>query len=378
VTFPLTYVGEVLGNPRGGYRQGAIYDGVLDAGIQLDLATLAHWPGASFAAAMYLPHGSSLTRADVHDLNVVSNIDAYHYPRLFQLWLEQDLFDGKLSIRVGQIPADADFFLTAYGSFFINSAFGALATISLNMEAPVYPAAAPGVRMIFKPDDHWALLAGVFDGSTGALDSADRNGTNFNFNPRNGALCLAEADYTTNPPPPAPADGKTTAPTERPLSGTCKLGGFLNTEDFTDIKTGGTLHGDYGLYAVVDQELWHKPGAPDEGPRGFLRLGFTPAGRNLLNFECECGCNYAGLVPGRDKDLTGLGFAYTKVSDGVPDNAGTAPARHYESIIELVYQAAVNDHLSVQPDLQYVFNPGGGAAPLANALVMGLRFTLTF
>jgi porin len=378
VTFPVSYTGEVLGNPAGGRRQGAIYDGLLEAGVQVDLSQLAHWQGATFTADGFYPHGSSLTRNDVHDLNVLSNIDAFHDPRLYELWLQQVLLDGKLSIRVGQIPADTEFGLTAYGSLLLNSAFGTQPTIGLNMEAPIYPAAAPGVRVIYKPSDGWVLMAAVFDGSTGSLEGADKNGTDFNFDPRNGTLCMAEADYTANPPPAAPADGKAAAPASRPLSGTYKVGGFLNTEDFTDIKTGGTLHGDYGVYAIADQELWHEPGAPDKGLRGFCRLGFVPPDRNTVAFDLETGLNYAGLLRGRDKDLTGLGFAYTKVSDGALNDDGNAPGRHYESIVEWTYQAPVNDHLTVQPDVQYIINPGGGDERLRNALVLGLRFTMQF
>jgi porin len=85
-----------------------------------------------------------------------------------------------------------------------------------------------------------------------------------------------------------------------------------------------------------------------------------------------------GLLPGRDKDLAGFGFVYTKVSNSILDDAGMAPARHYESIVELTYQMVVNDHLTVQPDAQYIFNPGSAAEPLSNALVLGVRFNLTF
>ena len=376
LNFPINYTGEVLGNPTGGRRQGAIYDGVLEAGIQADLSKLANWPGATFTADAYYPHGTSLTRTDVHDLNVVSNIDAFHNPRLYELWLQQELFDGKFSLRVGQLPADAEFFVTAYGALFVNAAFGAIPTISLNMDAPVYPAATPGVRVAVKPDDHWSFMAGVFNGGTGDLNGVDRYGTNINFD--KGVLCLAEAGYTLNPRSAAPADGKTAAPISRPLSGTYKVGGFVNTGDFTNNRTGAALHNDYGLYALADQELWHEPGQPDEGLRGFGRAGCAPGDRNVVPLDFECGLNYAGLVPHREKDLAGVGFAYTKIDNSVLDDAGAGPSRHYESIIELTYQAVINDHVTVQPDVQYIFNPSGELHPLPNAVVLGVRFAMTF
>jgi porin len=376
--FPIDYIGEVLGNPSGGYRRGVIYDGLLEAGITADLGTLMHWQGATFTADMFYPHGDSLTEKYTHDLNVASNIDALHYPRLYELWLQQVSPDGKFSIRLGQIPLDTEFCITGYGTLFMNSAFGSMPSLSLNTSAPVYPVATPGARLIYKPDGNWVFMGAVFDGNTGNLLTANRYGTNYNFNPRNGALWIGEAAYTSYPPAPAPTDGKTTAPTSRPLSGTYKVGAFLNTADFKDNDGGGTLHGDYGVYGVIDQELWHEPGDPSQGLRGFFRTAGVPGDRNYVEFELETGVNYAGLLPGRDKDLTGLGLVYTKTSNGVLSDAGTAAARHYETIIELTYQAIINSNLSVQPDLQYIFNPGGGAASLSNALVIGLRFDWSF
>ena len=53
-------------------------------------------------------------------------------------------------------------------------------------------------------------------------------------------------------------------------------------------------------------------------------------------------------------------------------------------MIELSYKAAILPGWTVQPDLQYVINPGqnvgGSDRPEAvpNALILGLRTTLTF
>jgi porin len=52
-------------------------------------------------------------------------------------------------------------------------------------------------------------------------------------------------------------------------------------------------------------------------------------------------------------------------------------------VLELTYQAVLAPWLVVQPDVQYVFHPGGGgarsadpAATIPDALVIGLRTTL--
>jgi porin len=44
VIFAVNYIGEVLGNPTGGYRQGTFYDGRLELALQADLEKGIGWP----------------------------------------------------------------------------------------------------------------------------------------------------------------------------------------------------------------------------------------------------------------------------------------------------------------------------------------------
>ena len=46
-------------------------------------------------------------------------------------------------------------------------------------------------------------------------------------------------------------------------------------------------------------------------------------------------------------------------------------------VLEVTYQAQITKWLSMQPDLQFVVNPGGNQ-DLKNALVIGLRTAITF
>jgi porin len=375
VSFPASYTGEVLGNPTGGHRQGVVYDGLVKAGVTVDLGKFANWQGATLTVDGLYPHGSSLTRNDVRDYNVLSNIDTQHNPRLYEAWIEQDLDGGKFSIRAGQVPVDTEFFFSTNGAVFINSAFGVLPSIGQNVNVAVYPVAAPGVRLRATPNDSWSLQGGVFDGNVGNLKSTDRNGLRFNLNGRDGAFLIGEVDYTLHPPPAAPPDGKQT--TERPLSGTYKLGGFYDTGDYAEDTTGRESRGDYGFYFITDQELWHVPGAPDEGLRGFGRLGVAPGNRNQVEFYCDGGLNYQGLIPGRTQDLLGLGVSYSKLSDDLRDAGGNPYPNHYETIVELTYQAVLTGWLNVQPDIQYILNPGA-LGTQRDTLVLGLRFNMTF
>ena len=57
----LIYTGEEFGNPAGGYRQGAVYNGLLTAGLDVDFGKLLGWDGLKFHALTYESHGANGT-----------------------------------------------------------------------------------------------------------------------------------------------------------------------------------------------------------------------------------------------------------------------------------------------------------------------------
>ena len=241
VTVNAIYTGEVFGNPVGGRRQGTVYDGLLDAGLDIDLAQLAGWPGARFHFNTFEIHGASGTDKDVGDFGRFSNIDYYDSFRLFELWLQQDFFSDILSIRLGQLAADKEFFGSDTAALFINSDFGVPPTISANMPVPSYASAAPGLRVRVQPTPAFLVQAAVFDGnpdpdslgdpSPGARPgtSYNRHGIKVNLNSKEGAFSIYEADYLCN-----------RAKDATGLPGTYKLGGWYHTDTFSDQRTDDT------------------------------------------------------------------------------------------------------------------------------------------
>ncbi|MDB6138642.1 MAG: Carbohydrate-selective porin OprB [Verrucomicrobiaceae bacterium] len=361
------YAGETFGNLSGGLGQGAIYEGMAKFGVGINLEKLAGWEGASFYVNTIFPHGDSLTQRFTGDLNVVSNIDTYDSLRLYKLWLQKIFDDGKWSIRVGQIAADKECFVSDGASLYFNNAFGTFAVFSSNIPGPIFPLSAPGARVHWAPTDAFSVTAMAFSGDVGSPSTNPYN-TDWQFHGRNGALSLMEMAYKTNQ-----ADGSTGLP------GTFKLGGYYDSKSFADQSGDGIHHGDYGLYAMADQLIYREPGGDKDEARGlgtFVRAGLAPqSDRNIITFDCETGLNYTGLLPERAKDITGIGFAFTRLGDPyVRANEGT---KHHEAIVELTHLLVLNDHFSLQPDFQYIAEPGG-LGTTRNAFAAGLRFTLSY
>ena len=384
IVFSATYDAEVMGNPYGGnFGKGAVYNGLFSPELDINFDKLTDaWKGASFRASGFWMHGESLTQKYVGDFSVVSNIDAFDTVRLDELWLQQNFLNDQVSLKVGQLTADSEFFVTTNGVLFINSTFGAFPFIGQNFQpysAPIYPVATPGARLRLQPIPEFYFQAAAFTGDAGTQQQ-NNNGTLFNFDPKAGALMFYEIGYLLN-------QGKN----DLGLPGTYKLGSWLHTGEFAtwqsqadaalstgSLKSSGV---NYGVYGVVDQSVYKCDISSSQSMtiNLFLRAGAAPSNTTLVDFDIDGGVNITGLIPGRKDDLFGLGLARTAISHDFSDSsvAQGGPAFGYEAVLETTYSANINPWWIVQPDLQYIF-AAGATTKSPDALVVGLRTTITF
>ncbi len=396
VIFAVNYIGEVLANPTGGFRQGAFYDGRLELAVQADLEKGIGWPGLSFFANGYQIHGDSISAADLGVLMPVSFIEADPSTRLFELWLQQKLWDDRVSIRFGQLAADSEFMFSKGGQVFLNDTWGwpSIAAVNMPQNGPAYPLATPGVRLAVSPTDQLSVLIGVFNGNPAGdcqpnQDPQECNPYGLLFPIDAAPLLMAEGAYAYNQGP-----GE--------LAGTVKFGSYMNTGEFRHqrVITGGVrlafskepsrhIDGDWGFYGVIDQMLYRLPGAGDpKGVSAFARFIGAPANRNPVDLYWEAGLTFSGMMASRPDDVLGIGFAYTGIASDITDRQ---KARHrpiiasYEALFEASYSAQIVPGFVLQPDFQYFWNPGGHVLDrfdptkaVPNAAVLGLRTTINY
>jgi porin len=396
ITFGLQETSEVFGNATGGTRQGAVYDGATLMTFSLDADKALGWKGGALNISAYQIHGRGLSANNLSNLNTVSNIEADSGALLFELWYDQSFWDGMLDGRIGQQATDQEFMLTTFGSLFLNASFGwpTLPAVDLPSGGPAYPFATPGIRVKVKATEALTLLAGLYNGDP-AGGGSDASGTAFRID--DGVFAIVESQYAIN-------QGRRAAG----LPGTYKIGGWYNSEDFADQRfdgngvslaspssTGAPKHhnGNWGIYAIMDQLLFRAPGTENGGLGVFARALGAPGDRNEVSFFIDGGMTYKGVFPGRDDDTIGIGIGYARISDRARDldkdtafYSGTRiPTRDGETVLELTYQAQITPWWQIQPDFQYVLNPGGGildpndtGKEVGNAAVFGLRTTITF
>jgi porin len=405
VDLGLSDVAETLSNPTGGIRQLTIYQGLLTASLSLDLEKFVNWPGASFYTDGYWISGRGLSRNAIGNLLAVSSIEALPSTRLHDLWLQQEFLDSQVSFRVGQIALDDEFYISRYSANFVNSTFGCPDILSTDLPSggPCYPFAVPGVRLRAAPTTGLTLSTAVFNGNPAPLGPGDpqvRNSSSTNFLiGEGGVLTIAELAYAFD---------------EEPISSSrlsdVKFGGWYHSADFLDLRRdalGRSLadpisngmaashQSNFGLYLIIDKMLWRRPDTATQGLAAFLRVGYAPPDRNLISLEVDAGVTYKGLLPDRELDVLGVAASYGRIGnaarrldrDAVLFTDIERPVRDYETVLEVTYEARIAPWWLLQPDLQFIFHPGGRISaplpappgqPIPNAWVLGLRSSITF
>ena len=403
VKFTLTYVADLLANVDGGLQRGVIYEGRLNAAVDLDLAKLIGASGLVFHANAFQSHGPRLSAQYIGNLMPVSSIEELATTRLYEAWFEQKFWNDRFSIRAGQLAADAEFITANYTDAFMASTYGwpAITSLDLPSGGPSPPLAAMGVRAKAVLNDNITLLAGIFDGNAAGPgnddpQARDRYGVNFRVN--DPPFAIGEVQYAYNQ-----------EKTSRGLPGTVKLGGWYHAGSFDDQRLAANgfslaspladqpaqIQSDYGIYAVFQQMFYSFEG-PHQSERNigmFARASVSPEDeRNLVDFYADTGVAVTGAMTSRPDDKFGIAIAYAHISSaaraldadyafyGVP-----RPLRSYEANVSAAYVAEIRKGWTVAPTLQYVVNPGGGyvfdngqAKAVKNALVLGARTVLKF
>ncbi|QIE28931.1 Porin B (plasmid) [Caballeronia sp. SBC1] len=408
VTLSVQETSEYLRNLSGGVSREGAYDGLTQASIQVDTSKAFGLPGGTFNVSGLQIHGRNLSQHTLLTLQSASGIEADASTRLWELWYQQSLLDGRVDVKLGQQSLDQEFMVSQYAAPFMNATFGwpVLPSVDLPSGGPAYPLSSLGARFRAKPSDAMTVLAGVFDGNpagsnTGDPQQQNNHGTNFNLS--NGALFIAEVQYAINQPP---ADAK--APQPSGLPGTYKLGFWYNTQNFADLQhdTNGLSladpasngiparhRGDYSVYAVADQMVWRPSADSPQSVGVFARVMGAPGDRNLVDLGVNAGVTLKAPFKGRDNDIAGLAIGYARIGSNAQgldrDTASFStpgyPQRSAETMLEATYQYQVAPWWQLQADFQYAFRPAGGIPNPANPservhdeAVVGVRTVVNF
>jgi len=272
------------------------------------------------------------------------------------------LLDGRFRAKIGKQDANVDFALSDLGGDFVHSSFGFPPMIPF----PSWPSQALGLAGFLNLNEKLTLGIGVYDGSLPSGPQGVRWG--FDTLGHNGAISLYQLEWK----PQFGYDGQ--------LPSTVRTGLWHHSDKnvWTELSANPnptTFNQNYGIWTIVDQMIW-KESESDDDDQGFGVFGqfsWAPGDRNLFQEYYGGGFVYKGLLPGRDHDLIGFGVASAMFSNGFRAQSAAAGdnVSRFETAYELFYKYQHSKFISLQPDIQYIANPGG---LYKDALVAGLRF----
>jgi len=366
-----TLTSEIWGNANGGIRTGMTQDMVFNTGFEADLEKLMGWQGATLRASLNWVQGQSPTN-NTGSFTSPTYDAAANQVRIYNLYVRQKLLDDQITIKLGQIGADDDFFQCDDMGLFMNS--GITAPTSFygqtladgDFTVPQYAVDAPGVFVRYDPKDSpfYAMLGDYL--SDPGPDVSNNHG--FDWQASNGAVVIGEAGwhYTV-----AARDGK------------IKGGAFYDEGQFTNWNTGAPERGIYGGYGAIEQTFVQTAGdKPQPVLSGYILGGWSgPDSRVTPDWVLSAALNWNGPFPCCPNDVAGVAVLYTDFNSDYtasafnPNGPGVSTAA--ETVIECTYQVQVTPWFKVQPDLQVIFNPAN-AGTRATALVVGARAVVTF
>jgi porin len=340
----LTYTGVMWSNLAGGEQSGATANGYLDFGTDIDASELGAWDGLGMHADFHWWQGGRPTNKLIGSTPAMalSAWEAAATFRVYNLYIRQALADDRLIFKLGQIAVDTDFMVSRYGGIFMNGAFGDLPSQNLNIDAPVYPLAAPGVFVAAQPWPWVTCRFGAYTGDPGE-DIAGNHGFDWKLGNNAGYALFSELAFT---------------PETWDHPGTYFLGGIYDTGGHDQFGTGAERSSHYQLYLMIDQALLvDSTGDPIVG--AFARVATSPQSkRNVVGIYADTGLAWFGPVASRPQDILAVAVSILRFTDDYERRvASSAPVGGGETVLELTYQVAIAPWLVLQPDAQFFFNP---------------------
>ena len=351
-----SYTGEIWGVADGGLEDGGAYIDALNLQFALDLDRAFGWANAQAFVFGTATNGNSINEK-TGDIQGPSNLESgVEMVRLYEAWIDQTFAGGRASLRVGLYDLNTEFDAGEVRALFINASHGIgpdYAQSGLNGPS-IWPVTSLGARFNWNFENGAYVRAAILDGVPGDLEHPKR--TTIDFDRGDGALIAGEVGLTN-------AEGRIWS-----------LGAWGYTEEFPDLVGPATHDDNFGFYLALEERLGSRTeGAPFD-LAGSLRFGVANDDINPLESYFGATLVATGLLEARPNDQLGLALAIANTGDPfrfTVADAGGLPARQ-EVNIELTYYADVTDWLSVQPDLQWIVNPGADHT-IEDVFVAGLR-----
>lgn len=340
------WVGDTNGLLSGGAEPGKwSFNSLLIIGATLDANRIMGWKGGTFGVQLLQFNGQPTNQqaGSVQGYNSLPGPEPLDRSELYQLWLRQELFDGKLIFRFGKVVPTNDFNNVSrpvpvqdqhlaipavsgllYTPVFINpTLLGAM---------PGYYNSAYGITTTFAPTKTVYFSYGIYDGSIARGVQTGLTGPHFNGYYFNVWEAGAAWEVAGSP-------------------GSFGAGGWRQTGRLSG-PNNVTENGASGFYLFGSQRFWRaRPTVDNSGISGFAQYGVNNSETLPIDKYFGAGLTEFGLVPNRPDDSAGIGLAWSSLNQNIFQ-------RSSELMFQAYYQAHITHGAYFQPAISYIPTPG--------------------
>jgi porin len=360
VTLAAVYTGESLHNVAGGIARGSAYVDNLD--LQAKFGG-RKWgmPGVTAFLYVLYNNGAEFAGPYTGSLQGISNIEAVPSTRLYEAWLEVPAPGGG-TLRGGLYNFNTEFDSNEVGALFIAPEHGIGTELAhTGITGPsIFPVSGLALRYQ-REAGPWRMQAAVLDAVPGDPDDPRRTYVSLG----DGALLVGEIGHTSD-------------------ALKITLGAWHYTIRMPDLLATGPdgeplqHKGNSGAYVLASHSFW-SDAESGRGLAAFARYGMSDARVYQTGDYLGLGIVATGALPGRPHD--NLGLSLGAAANGSQYRSAAAlsgtPVDRSELQFELAYRALLGERAYLQPELQYIVNPGTDPT-LADCWVVGLRFQYAF
>ncbi|MBA1294859.1 porin [Pseudomonas lurida] len=388
------YVGEMGYNAHGGYNNDKTgrYSDQFGLGVALDLQKLWGWDNTQAKIQLTNRNGQNISNDRIGDPRagtLSSSQEVYgrgHMVRLTQFWIQHQMFDNKLDVKLGYFGEGEDF--NTFPCDFQNLSFCGSQVGNYVNTWYNWPVSQAAIRVKYNITPELYAQIGAYNQNPSQLEHG--NGFKLSGSGTKGTVIPVELVWS---------------PKVNNLPGEYRVGYYKSAADAPDVRkdvNGGdavlsgadfrTRSSKKGYWFVAQQQLTTHNGDASRGLNIAANATFHDKETNLVDNYQSLMLVYKGPFDARPKDDVGIGAARLHVNNDVKrnsellnaangvsdyDNPLYTPIRETEYNFELNYGFHVTNWLTVRPNLQYVVQPGG-VDKVDNALVAGLKIQSQF
>jgi porin len=393
-----TYTADLAGNPVGGKSAGFTYCDNFTIDLEFQSKPLFGYDGGTLSVIGLDRNGNNLTAQRIGNQFTVQQVYGGTGFIFYSLAYNQRFCDDRFSFKFGRMAAGDDFASSPlYWLYMNNGIDGNPQSLPVNGKFSTYPWGVWGARLraLITPENE--AMLGIYQVAPETAQSY-LHGFDWEMNGCDGVMLIAQDGWTheffkpSAPPVTAASDGKSTTDGKtlaspaadaipHGLPGHYWMGGYYATYSYPQWQsTTQTQNGAYGLYWHFDQMLYRMDPYKDTGLTAWSAFMLCPQQNAAkVPFQYNGGLVYTGMIPVRPHDVSIFGVSYGNFSSNYAQANQTTLGGYatYELVYEFGYRINLTKFAYVQPDAQWVINPGG-TGNIPNALVLGAQIGVTF